>query len=516
MVKRGNILQNSFWYGIEIAADIVLGAIASIVTARVMGPELLGHFVYFVFLTNVAGRLGGLGMASAAKKYIAEHLARDEKGLVRLVFFAVLRMQTVLAVVIPLLGIGFLMLFGDPTHRTMACLLVLSIGPALVSVVPAMANVAAESFSRNVPGALLGLFAYVTTVALTLTLDWGLVGLASAVLLRRSVEMTVRLWPAIRWMKSLPVVPSPEGLNRKVLAFSGQALAVSVLMIVVWDRSELLFLKQFSSITELAFYTVAFGLTEQILMLPNIFGGAVGAALMAEHGRNQDRAGERAANAMRYMCLMVFPIHVGIAALSSPLIRLTYGPAYLPAIHVLSIAMLLAIPKAFFWMPWSVYQAADRQATMFRWLLAAAILNLTLDATLIPHYGSIGAALANGISQAFAVISMWPTAARLCHLRLPWNSLVRIAFAAAVMGAVVALAPWLLHSLAATVLGIVLGVLLYGVLLRLTRALGQEDGEAFSQLTGRLPGSLRRLLARAVRLLGASAGPVPQSAPVVD
>jgi hypothetical protein len=66
------------------------------------------------------------------------------------------------------------------------------------------------------------------------------------------------------------------------------------------------------------------------------------------------------------------------------------------------------------------------------------------------------------------------------------------------------------------VLGIVLGVLLYGVLLRLTRALGQEDGEAFSQLTGHLPGSLRRLLARAVRLLGASAGPVPQSAPVVD
>jgi O-antigen/teichoic acid export membrane protein len=501
MVKRGNILRNSFWYGIEAGADLVFGALTSIAIARVMGPERLGYYVYLVFLTNIAGKLGGLGTAAAGRKYIAEYLNRQEAGLVRAVFFVALRTQIILAAIITLVGVGVALTLADPAHRLTACLLVTAIAPLLISSIPALANVAAEDFARNVPGALLGLLTYTVTVALTLVLDWGLVGLAAAVLLRRLVEMAVRLRPALHWMRTLPKIPTPEGLHRKIFTFSGQALAINVLMIVVWDRSELVFLKQFSSISQLAFYTVAFGLTEQILMLANIFGGAVGAALMADYARNVESAGRRAATAVRYLCLFVFPIHMGLAALSAAAIRLAYGPAYLPAIPVLSIVLVLGIFKAFSWLPWAIYQAADRQATMFRWLLLAAAVNLGLDAALIPPFGAIGAAFANGLSQAFAVVTMWPAAARLCRYRAPWGNLMSTALAAGAMGLMVAGLVMLLPPLPAVLSGVPVGCLLYGVLLRLTRVISFEDAQTLSEMVGRLPAFVHRPAWRVIQWL---------------
>lgn len=505
-MNRG-ILTNSFWYGLEMSADIIFGALTSIAIARVIGPEALGHFVYLVFLTNVAGKLGGLGVATAVKKYLAEHLGRGETGLARAVFYASLRMQAVLAVAIPLGGIALVLLLGAPERHLMSCLLVLAIAPGLLSAIPALANVAAQNFARNVPGALSGLVAYAVTVAFSLTLGWGLVGLAAAVLLRRTVELSVRLWPAIRWINRLPQVKPPEGLNRKLLAFSGQSLAVTLLMVVVWDRSELLFLKQFSSAAELAFYTVAFGLTEQILMLPNVFSGAIGAALMGEYAADRARAGKRASDAVRHLALLVFPIHAGLALMSSPAIRLAYGSAYIPAIPVLSIAVLLGIPKAFFWLPTSIYQAADRQVTMFRWLLVAAAVNIGLDALLIPRFGSVGAALANGLSQSFAVFATWRVAALLCGLVMPWNSVRRVALSALLMAAAVLPLILLLPPLPALLCGIPAGVVLYGLLLRLLRVVNEEDLRAMESIVLRLPRPAQLPLRRVVRLLVASPGP---------
>jgi O-antigen/teichoic acid export membrane protein len=275
-VQRASIVTNSFWYGLETIADVVIGIASSIAIARVIGPQRLGYFVYLTFLTNVAGRLGAEGVATAARRYMSEYLARGEMGLARSVFFTTLRLQTALAAAVVLFGVAIAWFLVEPPYRLAACLLVLSVAPALVSVVPSQANMAAERFSRNIPSAMAGLLAYAIMVTLALTRDWSLAGLASAFLVRRLVETTVRIVPVIQWMRKLPECRATKSLNRKLFNLSAQNLAITALTLIVWDRSEIMFLKAFCDVRQLAFYSVAFSVAGYLALLPNVIGAAVG------------------------------------------------------------------------------------------------------------------------------------------------------------------------------------------------------------------------------------------------
>jgi O-antigen/teichoic acid export membrane protein len=505
-VQRVGILRNSFWSGLEIALNVVCTALLSIAVARVIGPERLGHFVYLSFLTGIANRFADLGTATAARKYIAEYLASKQLGLARNVFFTTLWLQAVLAIIVLLVGILLAAIFVDPPFRLVACILVAAIAPGLLTSVPSQANIAAANYSRNVPGAVAGLVAYAVLTILTLAAGWGLVGLAAAVFLRRAVELIVRLVPAVRWMSSLPKEESSEALYWKLLSFSGYALAISAVVMIVNDRSELVFLKHFCDVKQVAFYSIAFSLSEYLLNVPQMFAGPITAEFMADYAVDRDRAGSRAARALRLLGVMVLPAQLGLAAVSTALIAVAYGRAYLPAVPAVAVVAILAIPKSFFWMPSMVYKAVDRQAIMLRHLIVAAILNLLLDAILIPRFGMMGAAFGNGISQSFAVISMWGIATRLGHLRLQWGTIVRIAGAAIAMSLLVAVLSRLLPAPAGIAVGAAVGVGSYLVLLRLLQALHQEDLNAFAPLVKRMPVPVRTTF---VRFLSVVATPRP-------
>lgn len=493
-VKRANILTNSFWYGFELVAEAVVTAVMSIAAARVLGPAQLGPFVYLTFLTNVAGRLGGLGIAEAARRYISEYLASGQPGVARSVFFATLRIQTLLALLIPAIGIAVAWVAGDPAHFWVAVLLIASVGPALVSSIAALSNVAAENFARNVPSAIAGVVLYAALMSLTLILGWGIVGLAAAVFARRLLEMIMRITQALRWMLRLPRVPTPQGLNRRLIAFSGQAGLVMLLTLVVWDRSEVIFLKHFCDVRQLAYYSVAFGLTEQLLMLPNVVGGAIGAALMAEFGRGGKDASRLVNTSVRKLSLLVLPAHVGMAALSAPFVTALYGRAYIPAIPALMAAALLAVPKAFYWLPTTVCQAAEKQSIILRWLVITGLLNIGLNALIIPGLGAQGAAIAKGTAQAVVVLGMWRSATRIFPLETPWGALLRIFAAAAAMGAAVFAFGVLTPPVLALAGGVPLGVAVYMLALRLTRAVGRAEADELAGVATRLPGPARRIV----------------------
>jgi hypothetical protein len=112
---------------------------------------------------------------------------------------------------------------------------------------------------------------------------------------------------------------------------------------------------------------------------------------MTGYARDEELAGRRAARAVRFVSLLVLPAHLGLAAVSAALVYVAYGPAYAPAIPAVAIVALLAIPKAFFWMPSTIYKAADRQTILLRYLAIAAVINLALDWVLIPSFGPIAA-----------------------------------------------------------------------------------------------------------------------------
>ena len=87
----------------------------------------------------------------------------------------------------------------------------------------------------------------------------------------------------------------------------------------------------YSPISQLAFYSLSFNICNQIMNLPQMLAVSAGASLMVQYGRDSRKTGVLTATTIRYMCLIAFPALLGLAAVSTPVIRSLYSTRFLPA-----------------------------------------------------------------------------------------------------------------------------------------------------------------------------------------
>jgi len=488
------ITRNSFWYAIDASAATIVMLIASVPVARVMGPEVLGHYIYLVFLTTIAQRLANLGIPGTACKYMAEYLGNGQVGIARAVYDVTLRYQTLIATLVTAAACVLVYLLADPQYLFVSYLIVLSMWPSMVNNIPAQANVAAENLRANIPASVASFISYSTLVVLTLILHWGIVGLAWATFVSRSLEAAVRYFGVRVRLGSIAPAAIDTTLRRRMFTFSQQNLILLALGLVVWDRSELLFLKYFSDVTQVAFYSLAFSITNQLLMAPRAVSTSIGYTVLAQYGRDHTRLEGLIRNATRYVALLSIPMFLGLAAISYPLIAVVYGAKYLAVVPVLSILSVFSMSRAFQTHSDSLLQATETQGFMVRWLSLSACVNLLLDWLLIPHYGAVGAAVANGISQTIAVGGVWIKGTRALRVKLPVRFLRYVGASALAMTAAVLPVALLLPKLLALFAGIFVGVVVFGMAIRLTGCLEYEDVVRVREATRRLPPTARSII----------------------
>src|ERR1019366_7115456 len=102
--------------------------------------------------------------------------------------------------------------------------------------------------------------------------------------------------PVLRWMKKLPEVPLPEEHRRRIVKFARDSTLTQLVNIIVWDRSDMIFLERLvPQRSEISFFSVAFNLTEKMLLLPNTLGHATSVTLMAQFGRDNSQLPSMAA-----------------------------------------------------------------------------------------------------------------------------------------------------------------------------------------------------------------------------
>jgi O-antigen/teichoic acid export membrane protein len=123
----------------------------------------------------------------------------------------------------------------------------------------------------------------------------------------------------------------------------------------------------------------------------------------------------------------------------------------------------------------------------------SAALNLVLDFTLIPKYGAIGAAFANGGTQTFFSLVLWLAAVRLLKIRFPILPIAKTAMVAVAMAVAVRLVVSRLPALLGLTLAVILGAAIYLVLVRATRVLYPADHERLLHLRNSVPANTRRL-----------------------
>jgi O-antigen/teichoic acid export membrane protein len=489
--NTGTIARNSFWYGVELFFSLIVTFATSVAVARTMGPVPLSYYQYLVWLTNITIAVGSFGLPATTRKYMAEYLNLGETGVARATYLVTLQIQTCIAVGVSAVGLALALWLGDSEHLTISVLLVVSMAPRMVSSIPSMANNAAEEMRRNTGPSLVG---GVTTTFITLfglMVGWGLVGVAGALLVGNSLECGLKLYSVERWLGGVARGRVSPELKKRMFAYSGQGLALMLLNIVVWDRSDMVILKAMNhDPSQITFFSLSFNLSERILMIPASFGASLASTMMAQFGRGQARLKEMTMDGARYAMLLSLPLLVGVACLSRPLVLL-YGEKYRPMIPTLTIVALMAIPKALVAAPTMLLQATERQGFLIVWGCLCGVVDIGLDFLLTPQYGANGAAIANGSAQAMAALGIWIYAWRTADLDLKLGGFGRIAVSGAMMAAGVLAFTRVAPGLLGVFGSIAVGAAIWMFALRFTAALQREDASRFLSVGSQLPAAVR-------------------------
>ncbi len=445
-----------------------------------------------VWLTNITATVGAFGLPITTRKFMAEYLNRGESGVARSIYRATLRLQVWIAAGVTAVSLLLVFALGDPGQRLISVLLVMNMAPRMIGFIPSQANSAAESMRRNTGPALLGGCLTVVLTLFGLWVGWDLPGVAAAVAAGPLLETILKLRSVESWLGNVVPAAVPSELRKQMFVYSGQGLALMLLNAVVWDRSDLVFLKWLNpDIRQVTFFSTAFNLTERVLMIPNAFGNSIGVTMMAQYGRGEEKLRALTVEGARYAFLIALPLLAGMACVSGPAVLLLFGERFRPMIPVLSVVALLAIPKALSSSPAMLLQTTQNQGFLVAWGCLCGAIDVALDFLLTPHYGALGAAVANGTAQTIAAAGVWWRAYRLFNLDLRLGAFARIAVSGAGMAIAAATLGRVFPTHAGVAASMAAGAVVWFVLLRATGALDPVDAGRFQNIGRALPGRFR-------------------------
>lgn len=494
------VAKNSLLTALDQSVGLIVAFLTAGIVARHLGPAKMGQYAFALWLASTMSVFVAHGVGSALGKFMAESVGRGDWPVAKSMVRLGIRVQLASAILLVGLSLLYVAFRVPEGQRLYTSLVLLTLLPGLMSVVPTLANIACEDFASNIIPALVSTILQPIGIFLALTCKLELTGLALGYLSCRTIDCVLRFWFfRNRFDPATPIVPLPPELLNRMSRFFWQSSALLVLDLVVWEKSEIYFLNQFSTKIQLAFYSTGFSLSGMLLSMPNAFAGAAGASLMVERGRNPQALNRFAATMVRYQALMILPMSLGLAAISGPVIRIMYGPEYVPAIPVFALMTLLVIPKAVVGTASAVLRAVEKQGFSVKWMMVSAVATVALDYWLIPRYGAMGAAWGNGLAQWIAAAGVWTYAIREEKIRLPWGELSRMVAAACTMGAAAYSVTLFLPSVFAIIVGVPVGAVVYFVLMRLFRVFSPEDGPRFLGLATQLPRPLQSWFSNQVR-----------------
>jgi O-antigen/teichoic acid export membrane protein len=502
MSNTKTIARNAGWYGLENLVSALVSMFTSIAIARTLGPSQMGYIIFVIWLSSVVASLGGLGIPSTTQKYIAEFYGMGDRGTARHIYFRTLWFQVALASAATL-GLAVWVLGNAGSGYKIASLLVvLSVLPAMVNSIPAQTNVATEDLSRNLPASVVSIAVFFLGILGTVVFHWGVIGVGASQLLMRIVDCGVRLIPTTLWIHGWQRAhQEPHGLNQRMFTFAWQSIVSMLLYLVVWDRSEIILLKHFSDVKQIAYYSVAFNMAERLLLSSTIFASATGATIFAQYGRDKSRLPAITASTFRYLALSSFPVHFMAASLAFPALLLLYGHRYSGAAMVVTIAPLLCMPKAFSGPVQNLLQSNERQSYVINATILAGVIDIGVAWMLVRNHGAVGACIGSGAAQLTAVAIMWAVAIRLYKIALPWGQIAKIAGASLSAAIVAFLVSKSLSPLPGVVLGSTAALATLLFFFYLLRVLLPEDRVRFAVVGAMLPKPLEWMVTKLVSVL---------------
>ena len=400
------------------AGPLIAAAALSVVLARTIGPSGTGRFALLVTLVGIASMVVALGLHAG----ITYEVSRRRWTVAR-AFRTSYRVALVLGLFGALAGLGVFALLRETVFDGIefaVALIALASLPAVIAYEFAAAILLARERYEGYASLLIAHAAALLVVGAGLAIPFGLTGAAIGILVSALVGAAF----AARLLADearRDETSDGGGSLARALRFGLQSWGANLLQQLNY-RFDVVILAGFAAAGDVGVYSVALTITGIAWVLPQalqtvLFPRTASLAEAALTGELDSQAPDDAlAKALRHGVLLMLPTALAVSALLVVGVPILYGNAFhetiplgfilLPGVLLLGIGKILS----------SV--VAGRGYPRYALYVSALSMPLTLALyfTLIPAFGSYGAAIASSISYGFTALVTWAFFRRVVRL----------------------------------------------------------------------------------------------------
>jgi O-antigen/teichoic acid export membrane protein len=448
-------------------AAAVLGFLATVYVARVIGPEPLGIYNVTIGLASWLGIVGELGVGQAVSKRLSE--GNDQGSYVVAGLGIILLLFAAAAVGVLLFNETIVDYVGYPIVWYLLVLLLflllngfvnaLLVGVQLVHVSGVMSpvRVGVRAFGQ------IGLVALgASTAGLFIGHIAGyVIGIVGAVYFV---------------LKKVPQFSLPQKHHVTNLTNFAKFAWLGSLQSRMFNYTDILILGAFVSSGLIGVYAVAWNISQFLIL----FSGTLQSTLFPEMSQISSEQNPQAVSriveqSLTFGGLILVPGLFGGALLGERILRL-YGPEFPRGATILTILIVANLCMGYQNQLLNTLNAVDRPQLAFRVNAVFVVGNVTLNVVLIYFYGWIGAAVATTVSVGISLLLAYRYVTELIEFETPLGRIGKQWVSALVMAGVVYGGLWLEetyrllgHNVTVVIILVCVGAAVYfGVLMRLS------------------------------------------------
>jgi len=256
--------------------------------------------------------------------------------------------------------------------------------------------------------------------------------------------------------------------------------ALAGVSVKVYSYIDSVLLERLAGDMYVGWYSIAYKLTYAFQFIPMAFVAGLYPVLAQHWKENRDKLINTFEQSMRYMMVISVPICFGIWSLADKLVIGFYGHEYFNSILPLQILIFVLFAIFVDFPVGSLLNACDRQAIKTGIMIATMVINVFLNAILIPQYNVVGAAIAGLISFSFMLLAGLYFSRKIIKFSLAKLTLntFKTAFSGAIMALIIILMKEHIHF----AFLIPIGALIYFGVLYLVRGWNLNDIQTLKKM----------------------------------
>lgn len=393
-VDQSILARNSIiLVGTEVLAR-GMGLFVFIPLARTVGAAELGTLAFAVSISQLVVHLPRFGF----ERFVQRELSRSPEALPRL-------WATIMAIKASFSGIAagsilaILWLNRSPISKMWIVLLVLT-SMLLYDSLAQFHSACFRAFHRAEYEAVVRLVysaIYVVGGLTAIRFGWGVVGVASALVIAGAVTVAHSTWLLHHRICSLTLSINRAAI-RPVLTGS-LPFFLMVLVVLVYNQIDMILLSLISGDRETGIYAAAMKPFEATSLIPAGVMGTLLPALSRDWPVSKEQFAKTLTAGFRYMGMLGLPLAVGGVVCAVPLLHLLYGSRYeesARAFQILSVAVVFSFWNHLFS---AALIAMNQEKNLLRIGIGGVVINMALNLFLIPRYGALGSGMAVVITQ---------------------------------------------------------------------------------------------------------------------